>query len=138
MNPFKYKDDLKKQEVDTSKWIEVEGSPCFNLETYKFCICKKTLKKSKILRTIYDFGEVQKGLVYLCAIENHHVIIFGRGCGIIHYVYWETKNARSCNHYSLSYRMSKTNFKKYFKVIEYDGETHTLNEAQKKYGYNEN
>lgn len=115
------------------KYLMIEGSPCYNMDSYKLVLCKKSLEQGKILHSSEkEFKDIViEGLTYYAYIGDHRVTISGRGISdIVHYCdeYGEKQ------YYSRHYTISKTNFKKYFKIIP-DEDLHDISEAEDRYGY---
>lgn len=59
---------------------------------------------------------------------RHSVLVFGRGRGPIHYM-------KDCSdhHYSKIRNVTKTDFKRMFRVVDFDESIHTLSDVEKTY-----
>lgn len=105
--------------INKKKWICIEGSPCYNKD-YKFCYYKGKNNNN------YGF----QNLWYICCVGGrHHTVVFGRGCGPIHYM------IDGCleRHYSKIRNVTNTDFKRMFRVVDFDEELHTLSDVENKY-----
>lgn len=105
--------------TNLNEWIEVEGGPCYN-RAFKFCYYKgKTNNKYGL-----------KNLWYICCVGgSHHTSILGRGLGTIHYI----SDGGIEHYYSKTTNVTNTDFKRMFKIIDFNEELHTLSDVEKKY-----
>ena len=110
---------MVKNNPNPDEWIEVEGSRCYNKD-YKFCYYKGKSENKYGLCNLW----------YICCVGGrHHVLVFGRGRGPIHYI------SDGCfeRHYSITRNVTNTDFKRMFRVVDFDENIHTLSDVEKIY-----
>jgi hypothetical protein len=105
--------------VTPDEWIEIYGKPCYN-KNYKFCYYKGKLNNRYGLKNRW----------YLCCVGGrHHTFVFGFDTGPIRYV----SEGGFEYHYSKHIYVTNTDFKRKFRVVDFDEELHTISDVEKKY-----